>query len=164
MAIVLRYQYSERSLSNECAGTIYHRTDQALYPSKNPNAEVIVFGSHTRGEATTNSDWEILTLLNAVMQAGKWEKNKGKNCLNWTRKLGSQFRLCFFRKATGTSHMLLPLFYANVKRDRILLSRLIQGMIMSIIEYLNRKRYLPKEMNQQMMIHLFSRFEYASTT
>ena len=30
---------------------------------KNPDAEVILFGSHARGEAHSKSDWDILILL-----------------------------------------------------------------------------------------------------
>jgi uncharacterized protein len=32
--------------------------------NKNPDAEVILFGSHARGQANANSDWDILILLN----------------------------------------------------------------------------------------------------
>ena len=32
--------------------------------SKDPNAEVILFGSHARGTARSESDWDILILVN----------------------------------------------------------------------------------------------------
>lgn len=33
---------------------------------KNSNAEVILFGSHARGEAHSDSDWDILILLDSL--------------------------------------------------------------------------------------------------
>jgi predicted nucleotidyltransferase len=38
---------------------------------KDPTAEVILFGSHARGDATKDSDWDILILVNIL----NYEKN-----------------------------------------------------------------------------------------
>ena len=37
---------------------------KAKIMEKDPTAEVILFGSHARGDANKNSDWDILILVN----------------------------------------------------------------------------------------------------
>jgi predicted nucleotidyltransferase len=37
---------------------------KAKIMEKDPTAEVILFGSHARGDATKDSDWDILILVN----------------------------------------------------------------------------------------------------
>lgn len=40
---------------------------------KNPNAQVILFGSHARGDSHTDSDWDILILLSELDVSRKTE-------------------------------------------------------------------------------------------
>ena len=47
---------------------------KARIRKKNPQAEVILFGSHARGEAELDSDWDILILLNNLNVSRKTEK------------------------------------------------------------------------------------------
>ena len=41
---------------------------------KNPDAEIILFGSHARGDSNSNSDWDILVLLNNLTVDRNLEK------------------------------------------------------------------------------------------
>ena len=43
---------------------------------KNPDAEVILFGSHARNESHIDSDWDILILLNSF----NVNRKTGKEC------------------------------------------------------------------------------------
>lgn len=47
----------------------------------NPEAQIVLFGSHARGQATKESDWDILILLNGLNVSCETEKNTGKNFL-----------------------------------------------------------------------------------
>ena len=41
---------------------------------KNPDADIILFGSHARGNASKDSDWDILILLNSTKVSRKTEQ------------------------------------------------------------------------------------------
>ncbi len=89
---------------------------------KNPNAEVIVFGSHARGEATADSDWDILILLKAAHVDWKTEKEYREELFELQLETGEPISTLVFSKSDWDSrHAITPL-YANIKRDGILLS------------------------------------------
>lgn len=50
--------------------------------SKDPNAEIIQFGSRARGEAKEDSDWDVLILIDQVKHSRLIEKNIVMKCLN----------------------------------------------------------------------------------
>ena len=90
--------------------------------SKNPEAEVILFGSHARGEATSDSDWDILILLNELNVDLNTEKEYRNELFEVELETGEPISTFVFSKNDWkTKHSITPL-YRNIKRDGIILS------------------------------------------
>jgi predicted nucleotidyltransferase len=88
---------------------------------KNPDAEIILFGSHARGDSNSNSDWDILILLNNLKVDRKLEKEYREELFGVELEVGEPIStLVFSKKDWETKHSITPL-YINVKRDGIVL-------------------------------------------
>lgn len=86
---------------------------------KNPDAEIILFGSHARGDANVNSDWDILILLNNLNVDRTIEKEYREELFDVELETGIPISTFVFSKNEWeTIHAITPL-YINVKRDGI---------------------------------------------
>lgn len=86
---------------------------------KNSDAEVILFGSHARGEANIDSDWDILILLNSLIVTRKIEKEYREELFEVELEIGEPISTFVFSKNDWESnHSITPLF-KNIQRDGI---------------------------------------------
>ncbi|HAQ20241.1 MAG TPA: nucleotidyltransferase domain-containing protein [Prolixibacteraceae bacterium] len=94
---------------------------KARIRKKNPQAEVILFGSHARGEAELDSDWDILILLNNLNVSRKTEKEYREELFDVEMEIGEPISTFVFSKNEWESrHSITPL-YKNIKRDGIVI-------------------------------------------
>jgi predicted nucleotidyltransferase len=88
---------------------------------KNPDAEIILFGSRARGDVNPNSDWDVLILLNNLVVDRKLEKEYREELFDVELETGEPIStFVFSKKDWETKHSITPL-YINVKRDGIVL-------------------------------------------
>lgn len=88
---------------------------------KNSDAEVILFGSHARGEAHVDSDWDILILLNSLIVTRKTEKEYREELFEVELEIGEPISTFVFSKNDWESkHSITPL-YKSIQRDGILI-------------------------------------------
>ena len=86
---------------------------------KNPDAEVILFGSHARGEAQIDSDWDILILLNNLSVDRKTEKEYREELFDIELEIGEPIStFVFSRNDWETKHSITPL-YQDIKQEGI---------------------------------------------
>ena len=89
---------------------------------KNPDAEVILFGSHARGEAHIDSDWDILILLNSITVDRNTEKEYREELFDVEIETGQPISTFVFSKSDWElKHSITP-FYQNIKKDGISLT------------------------------------------
>ena len=89
--------------------------------AKNPDAEIVLFGSRARGEATSDSDWDILILLNDLNVDLNLEKEYREELFEVELETGEPIStFVFSKKDWETKHSITPL-YNNIKRDGIIL-------------------------------------------
>ena len=89
---------------------------------KNPDAEVILFGSHARGEAHIDSDWDILILLNNLSVNRKTEKEYREELFDIELEIGQPIStFVFSRNDWESRHSITPL-YQSIKQDGISLT------------------------------------------
>ena len=89
---------------------------------KNPDAEVILFGSHARGEAQIDSDWDILILLNNLSVDRKTEKEYREELFDIELEIGEPIStFVFSRNDWESRHSITPL-YQNIKQEGISLT------------------------------------------
>jgi uncharacterized protein len=88
--------------------------------NKNPKAEIILFGSHARGEAHNESDWDILILLAKSQIDRCTEKEYREELFDIELEIGEPISTFVFSKNDWeTKHSITPL-YQNIKREGIL--------------------------------------------
>lgn len=93
---------------------IYDRVKQ-----KDPDAEIILFGSRARAQETNNSDWDILILLNNLEVPRKLEKEFRDELYTIELETGEPISTFVFSKSEWEGkHKYTPL-YQNIKRDGI---------------------------------------------
>jgi len=89
---------------------------------KNPAAEVVLFGSHARGQANEDSDWDILILLNNLQVSRKMEKEYREALFDFELEIGEPISTFVYSKSDWESkHAASPLFQ-NVLKEGIRLS------------------------------------------
>jgi len=88
---------------------------------KDSKAEIILFGSHARGEAQTDSDWDILILLDSLNVTRKTEKEYREELFDIELEIGEPISTFVYSKNDWESqHSITPL-YKNIKRDGIII-------------------------------------------
>lgn len=92
---------------------------KARINKKNPEAEIILFGSHARGQENINSDWDILIPLNITYVNRKIEKEYKEEIFEVELEMGEPISTLVFSKQDWMSkHLFTPLF-KNIQRDGI---------------------------------------------
>ncbi|MCF6176414.1 MAG: nucleotidyltransferase domain-containing protein [Victivallaceae bacterium] len=87
--------------------------------TKNPNAEVILFDSHARGDANKNSDWDILILLNKSPVDRLTEKAYREEIFDVELEIGEPISTFVYSKNNWqTRHSVTPL-YKNIEHEGI---------------------------------------------
>jgi predicted nucleotidyltransferase len=88
---------------------------------KNASADIVLFGSHARGQANSNSDWDILILLNQPNVNRLVEKEYRDELFDIELEIGEPISTFVFSKNDWEQkHSITPL-YQNIKRDGIYL-------------------------------------------
>lgn len=86
---------------------------------KNPDAEVILFGSHARGEASVDSDWDILILINGININRQIERAFRDQVFDVELEVGEPIStFVYTRNDWETKYCMTPL-YNNIKREGI---------------------------------------------
>ena len=86
---------------------------------KDPSADIILFGSHARGEAKRDSDWDILILLNLPHVSRLIEKEFADELFDIELETNEVISTFVFSKSEWENkHSATPL-YANISRDGI---------------------------------------------
>jgi len=88
---------------------------------KNPFADVILFGSHARGQSHKDSDWDILLLLNQPFVNRLIEKEYRDDLFDVELEIGEPISLFVFSKSDWEQKHDITPFYQNIKREGILL-------------------------------------------
>ena len=89
---------------------------------KNPEAEVVLFGSHARGNANLDSDWDILILLHNIEVDRNVEKEYREELFDVELEIGEPISTFVYSKNDWESkHAVTPL-YQSIKNDGILLT------------------------------------------
>lgn len=86
---------------------------------KDPSAELILFGSRSRGEARSESDWDILILLNLPEMTRETEKLYRNEIVNVEIETGQPISTYILTKHAWESKFAATPFYENVIRDGI---------------------------------------------
>lgn len=95
---------------------------KAKVSQKDPDAEVVLFGSRARGEAKKESDWNILILLNVESVSREVEKEFREAIFEVELQTGEGISTFVFSKSEwNRKHVYTP-FYENVKREGVLIS------------------------------------------
>ncbi|OFX39075.1 MAG: hypothetical protein A2X08_03765 [Bacteroidetes bacterium GWA2_32_17] len=86
---------------------------------KNPEADIILFGSHARGNANNDSDWDILILLKSSDVSRKLEQEYRHELFDVELETGEPISTFVFSKTDWeTNHSVTPLYY-NISREGI---------------------------------------------
>lgn len=88
---------------------------------KNSNAEVILFGSHARGEAHDDSDWDILILLDSLNVTRKTEKEYREELFDIELEIGQPISTFVYSKNDWESRYSITPLYKSIKRDGIII-------------------------------------------
>lgn len=86
---------------------------------KNPNAEIILFGSQARGDFNKDSDWDILILLNQLDVSRDTEMEYREELFEVELETGEPISTFVFSKNDWESkHKITPL-YQNIKTEGV---------------------------------------------
>ena len=89
--------------------------------NKNSKAEIILFGSHARGQAHVDSDWDILILLDSNQVSRKTEKEYREELFDVELEIGEPISTFVYSKEDWeTRHSVTPL-YNSIKREGIII-------------------------------------------
>lgn len=89
---------------------------------EDPEAGIILFGSHARGQATNESDWDILILINFPKKNRKVEEKYRDKIFDLELEIGEPISTLVYSKHDWeTKYSVTPL-YQEIKRDGILLA------------------------------------------
>ncbi len=86
---------------------------------KNPDAEIILFGSHARGNSREDSDWDILILLNNLHVDRNVEKEYREELFDVELEIGEPISTFVFSKNDWETKYSITPFYQNIKRGGI---------------------------------------------
>lgn len=94
---------------------------KAKIKSKEPTAEIILFGSHARGKAKKDSDWDILILLNKSIVDNHLKKEIRDGLYDVELEIGEVISTLVYSTVDWESrHKATPL-YQNITREGIYL-------------------------------------------
>ncbi len=89
--------------------------------NKNPEAEIILFGSHARGKWHSDSDWDVLILLNESTVDRKTEREYQDELFELELQIGQPITAYVFPKKEWESKYAVTPLYQSIKREGIIL-------------------------------------------
>lgn len=89
---------------------------KAAINRKDPEAEVILFGSRARGQENKNSDWDILILLNIPYVDRKTEKEYREALFDVELETGEAISTFVFSKQDWKQDIQLPLYLRTYEK------------------------------------------------
>lgn len=88
---------------------------------KDPYAEVVLFGSHARGDATPDSDWDVLILVNQQPLSRKIEKEYREELFDVELEVGEAISTLVLSKQDWRERYSVTPLYQNIINEGILL-------------------------------------------
>jgi uncharacterized protein len=86
---------------------------------KDPKAEVILFGSHARGEANEESDWDILILIDNPKKNRSIEELYRDELFQLELDLGEPISIIIYSKDDWESKHIFSPLYKNIKCEGV---------------------------------------------
>jgi uncharacterized protein len=103
---------------NQQEKNIAHLIKQRI-KKKNPSADIILYGSHARGQSHNNSDWDILILLNQSNVSRLIEKEYRDELYEIELEIGEAISTFVFSKNDWEMKYKVTPLYLNIKKDGI---------------------------------------------
>ena len=89
--------------------------------NNDPTAEVILYGSHARGTAHHDSDWDILILLNKKNIPIQIEQKFRHSLLDIELEIGEVISVLVYAKKDWQGKLRITPFYENINHEGIVL-------------------------------------------
>jgi len=89
---------------------------------KDPEAEVILFGSHARGQANEESDWDILILINKPKKDRSVEETYRDEIFQLELELGEPISTFIYSKKEWENKFVFTPLYQNIKQEGVRLA------------------------------------------
>ena len=86
---------------------------------KDPRAEVILFGSHARGQANDESDWDILILIDKPKENRMVEEKYRDEMFQLELELGEPISTFVYSKNDWETRFIYTPLYQNIKQEGI---------------------------------------------
>ena len=89
---------------------------------RDPEAEVILFGSHARGQAKEESDWDILILIDSPKKDRSVEKKYRDVIFQLELELGEPISTFIYSKRDWEDKFVFTPLYKNIKKEGVRLA------------------------------------------
>jgi len=86
---------------------------------RDPKAEVILFGSHARGQAKEESDWDVLILIDKPKKNRSVEEIYRNEIFQLELELGEPISTFIYSKKDWEKKYVLTPLYQNIKKEGI---------------------------------------------
>ena len=86
---------------------------------KDPGAKVILFGSHARGQANSDSDWDILILIDKPKENRTVEEKYRDEMFHLELELGEPISTFVYSKNDWETRFVYTPLYQNIKQEGI---------------------------------------------
>jgi predicted nucleotidyltransferase len=92
---------------------------KARIKQKNPFAEIVLYGSHARGQSHKDSDWDIIILLDQPVVNRLVEKEYRDELFDIELEIGEPISTFVFSKNDWEQKYRMTPLYQNIKREGI---------------------------------------------
>ena len=89
---------------------------------QDPEAEVILFGSHARGQASEESDWDILILIDKPKKNRSVEESYRNEMFQLELELGEPISTFVYSKKDWENKYIFTPLYQNIKKEGVRLA------------------------------------------
>lgn len=86
---------------------------------KDPDADVILFGSHARGQANEESDWDILILIDKPKPNRSREQKYRDEIFQLELELGEAISTIIYSKSDWESRYVFSPLYRNIQKEGV---------------------------------------------
>ena len=87
--------------------------------NKDPKAEIILFGSHARGDAKEDSDWDVLILIDQNKNSRSIEKKYRDEMFELELEIGKPISTFVFSKSDWNTKYSFTTLYRNIKKEGV---------------------------------------------